>query len=572
MKKVLIGHRGTGKTELLKRHSTYFSQIPHFDLDAEIEKKSEMNISEYFKKFGEKKFRETEQSIFLELYKQHAEFVISLGAGYNVSGLPQDVEKVYVRRVTDRDGRIFLNRPRLDNSLSALVEYQQRYSVRDQNFLELADQVYDLPEGLETANETEKKILTEKFSVHDAYYTLSLQELARTENLMSFYKNIELRTDLLSKEIIKNLLSRYPEHNWLVSIRDSVPFDLRLTKNIDVDIKFYVHGCPIVSSHENHISEAITQLNQIHEKVHLKLCPVVLTFEDLIKGFKWQQEDPTNRSFLPRSNNGKWLWFRQLAKYFQKMNFIRNLTSLADQPSLYEWLSLPKEKPTRWGAVLGTPIHFSRSPEIQKNFFEKRNSFFTRVDISVAETEKYFSFLIDLGLCYSAVTSPLKETAFLISQEFSESANKYKSANTLFIRQNNILAENTDSAGFKELVRNIKKNEAVAIWGGGGTLEMMKEVLPQAHLYSSRTGQLRETGKVDQKVYDYLIWAAPRMAEAILPDDGLEFKTLIDLNYTANSPGLEFATLRNIRYISGIEMFRLQALKQQEFWSLNERK
>ena len=54
MKKVFIGHRGVGKTNLLVRHSKYFLDIQHFDLDAEIEKLENKTISEIF---------ETHQSI-----------------------------------------------------------------------------------------------------------------------------------------------------------------------------------------------------------------------------------------------------------------------------------------------------------------------------------------------------------------------------------------------------------------------------------------------------------------------------------------------------------------------------
>ena len=50
MKRVLIGHRGVGKTALLERHQTYFPDIEHFDLDQEIEKRKKIKRKKKNKK------------------------------------------------------------------------------------------------------------------------------------------------------------------------------------------------------------------------------------------------------------------------------------------------------------------------------------------------------------------------------------------------------------------------------------------------------------------------------------------------------------------------------------------
>lgn len=565
LKRVLIGHRGVGKTQLLKRHQEYVQNIQHFDLDLEIEKMTDTKISDYFLKRGEADFRKTEKSVFNKLISENTEFVISVGAGFDLSGLPKNIEAIFVSRVTDKDGRIFLNRPRLESSISPIEEYQKRYSDRHQNYLQAANSIYYISEGLEVINTTEKKILCHSFEVKDAYYTLTLQDLPSIETRLKTYKKIELRTDLLKLMIIEDLLKRYPKHDWLVSIRTNEQIH---APQIDADILFKYNEAQIVSSHDNSIVEGISQLSTIKGKMHLKLSPQVETFSDLIAGHQWQQQDPANRSFLPRSKNGKWLWYRQLAKYFQKINFIRNFTDIADQPSLYEWLTLPNERPNAWGAVLGTPVHHSRSLLEHQNHFD----LFTRIDISAEELKEHYQFLKSLGLKYSAVTSPLKETAYELSNSRSKEVDLFKSANTLIIEDNRIRAHNTDLLGFQKLVEAILPSDRVAIWGGGGTLEMMKSVLPQAHAYSSQSGELRDAHLKAHSKYDYLIWAAPRTSQTRWPSDLMQIKTVIDLNYTDNSMGIEFAALRKIRYISGIEMFKAQAKAQQEFWGLNERK
>lgn len=567
MKKVLIGHRGVGKSAFLQRHAVYYPQVPHFDLDQEIENYLQHSIQDFFLNQSESEFRQIEQDVFRKLTTENPEYVIALGGGFNIGSLPSEIEKLLISRRTDIDGRIFLNRPRLEPELSQLDEYKIRYNSRDKIFLKSADSIYDLPEGLTLPDKIERRIVAGEFIVTNAFYTLSLQDLSRLEERLKNFKNIELRTDLLADEIIYKLLTAYPGHRWLISIRSGSGSRFLEAAFRDVDIGFYCQGCQIVSSHANDIDTGITQLSGVSERVHLKLSPVVESFEDLKKGYEWQQADSENRSFLPRSASGKWIWFRQLSKYFQKLNFLRNFTKAPDQPSLTEWLDLPSARPSAWAALLGSPIHHSHSPAIHKDYFVERGSFFGRIAMNNADLETGLKFSIGLGLKYAAVTSPLKKSVWQLADFKSEIADRFESANTLYVSNDGITCDNTDLVGFSGLVKNFPAGTKVAVWGGGGTLKLMQSVLPAAYFYSSRTGQLRNERSADSSTYDYLIWAAPRRDEPVWPADELTIKTVVDLNYSENSPGLEFAARRNIRYINGLEMLVLQAEKQQEFWS-----
>ena len=582
MRRLIIGHRGVGKTQLLKRHKSYFPEIQHFDLDQEIESFFNIQISQYFADAGEASFRKKEKVIFEKIIRENNEFVISLGAGFETSNLPAvneadtNIEIIYVSRITDEGGRIFLNRPRLEMELSPLAEYKKRYDERHKKYINAARKIYHMPEGLENESDIEKMILKNDFEIKDAFYTLTEQELQQVNNLIRCYKKIELRTDLLTHEVIENLLNQFPNHEWLISIRTNGLINLSQAKLIDADVKFYDKKSQIVSSHADQIDEGIKELQRVQEKVHLKLCPLVDKFADLMKGYYWQQVDPNKRSFLPRSYNGKWVWYRQLAKYWQKINFVRGFTEIRDQPSLFEWLSLPDNKPNQWAAVIGQPLYFSRSPNQHLNYFSEHQSFFTKIELDPDEFKRNIKFLNDLGLTYLAVTSPLKEIAFKVAEishgDLSASSKQFKAVNTIYLKNLKMKVENTDLVGFTELVKSIKSTDRVAIWGGGGTLDMMKWVLPEAHLYSSQTGCRRESPiqNDDCSEYDFLIWAAPRTDLTKWPSDKLKIKTIIDLNYTDNSMGLEYAARYKLNYISGLEMFKRQAKKQQEFWSSNE--
>ncbi|RKD34581.1 shikimate kinase [Thermohalobacter berrensis] len=76
---VLIGFMGTGKTSVGK----YLAEITNrkfIDIDIEIEKKNNKKISEIFKLYGEKFFRNEEIKIVKEIYNKK-NLIISTGGG-----------------------------------------------------------------------------------------------------------------------------------------------------------------------------------------------------------------------------------------------------------------------------------------------------------------------------------------------------------------------------------------------------------------------------------------------------------------------------------------------------------
>lgn len=580
MKKVIIGHRGVGKSAFLKRHQTYLSQmgqtVPHFDLDQQIELFSHDTVQNIFQTKGEAYFRDLEAQVFKKLTEENKSYVISLGAGFNLSRIPGDCEVLLISRVTDKAGRIFLNRPRLNQEVSPLEEFQQRYLARHETYLDKATSLYTMPEGLEEENEIEQKIVAGQFFIEDAFYTLTEKELSNLSNLTNKYKTIELRTDLIPLSKINEIVTNNSNKNWLISVRKNE--EISFFKNARYDFDIQIQNRPdffqkdkknILSCHTDDIDQALQEVKAI-EGLHIKLSPAVETFADLKKGFEWQQVDQRNRSFLPRSKNGKWVWYRQLAKYFQEINFIRNFSFLKDQPSKFQWLSLPSDRPKQFGAVLGQPVLFSRSPEIHRKTFAKMKSFFTAIEIDEKELAENIHWLQSLGLTFAAVTSPLKKQAFQLSTVKSEKAVEFEAANTLFLKKDSILGFNTDVQGFADLIQQtiLNADSKIAVWGGGGTLNMMKSVLANAIYFSSQTGQSRSGETLVGWQPDIVIWAAPRTEQTLWPSKDWNPKLVVDLNYVENSMGLEYAQKIQCKYESGLKMFKSQACEQQRVWDL----
>ncbi len=563
MKKVFVGHRGVGKTELLQRHKRYFPHVVHFDLDHEIENALGKSVTEIFTERGEDFFRQAEIQTYKKLITENASYVISLGAGFNLNEIANSDHIVFVSRVTDKHGRIFQNRPRLAAGF-ALEEYESKYTERQPQYLSKAHSIYHMPEGIQEACNFEKNILSESFQITDAIYTLTKNEVKTVHSLKKNFARIELRSDLIAMSEIHKLVQEDPKYRWLVSIR-TAELPPPGVIDVDFDIQFKPTNFEgIVSSHEDSIEKALDAVKSI-ERSHLKLAPLVENFEDLLIGHSWQQQDPSNRSFLPRSSIGKWFWYRQLAKYWQEINFVRGLTDLSDQPSVYQWLTLPLKKPDFFAAVVGKPVLFSRSPQFHQKFFAQKNSFFTAIEISETEFSKYLGQLIDFGLKYAAVTSPLKKIAFLIADKPTALAEHFHSANTMVI-DDEIVTENTDLHGFESVIDSqaITEQIKIAVWGGGGTLEMMKFILPQAQFFPARS----YTAAANSFRPDVVIWAAPRLSDTLFPPESWQPKAVLDLNYVENSMGLEYAQKKNCSYVSGLGMFKAQALEQQKYWSL----
>ncbi len=561
MKKVFVGHRGVGKTTLLKRHQNYFLQVPHFDLDSEIEKSESKSIFEIFKTLGESEFRKIEKRIFEKLI-QNAEFVIALGAGFDCQNISKDIEVIFISRRTDSDGRIFLNRPRLNSELSALDEYDLRFKERDSVFRQNADFIYHMPEGIITNNGTEEKIFKINFEIKNAFVTLVPEKMQTLQK----FTNIELRTDFFSDNEIIKLVSEN-QNNFLISYR--TPTNEFKFKSGPIDWALELGQLPdhlktqqlLVSNHDDSIEVAIEKFRS-YQNFHQKLCPVITSWKQLQMGHQWQAEQPLVRSFLPRteknSRKSQWRWYRQLQFSKQKINFIQNHLDLDDQPSLYEYLT--SRQKNFFTAVLGDPVHHSKTPITQTQNFHLD---VFAIPIQEPDFEIAMPILQQLGLVAAAVTSPLKIKAGILCKLNC-------SINTIVLNNNFWIGTSTDEFGLKKMLEQVPDsiNKNVFVWGGGGILDAIKKISPRAIFYSAQSQKPRIEDGLKIKP-DILIWAAPRKPGIQFPPADWNPTYVIDLNYAENSMGLEYAQKIQTKYISGDILFYAQAEQQLQFWKEN---
>lgn len=599
---LVIGHRGTGKTELMSRMRAYVGSngTEFVDLDTEIEKKMGRPIPEIFMEQGEAYFRDLEQQVFIEIIqKPYQDLYLVLGAGFDVTKIPKDAKVLWVRRRTDLDGRIFLDRPRLNPNISPLEEFQKRAHLRELAFHERADEIYLMAEGSfqnrHQAMEVEKKVLLHQTSEVGGALTI-LPEVFKTERRWSRFKEryldrgvryFELRDDLFSLEDILKIMHEMHREHFIFSFRSLSDFSLLFSNEVLIDILSRASlvdwawelGNPdavlsqitseklVLSLHD---CTAFAECMSYESKFsHIKYAPRVNTFVDLSKGHEWQRQQPQKRSFLPRSEIGRWDWYRLLQKNRQLINFWREGDgSAGDQPSLWQWMMTPGAS-FHFAAVLGEPVRHSYTPLEHSDFFHKRNLPVFAISIGRDEWSEAISFLTGQGLSYAAVTAPHKENAAKLCQHET-----LESVNSLIFdgRNQKWLGTSTDEEGFLQLIEGIglitPLQTEIAVWGGGGTLEMLLKSLPQAQYFSSRTGKPR-AGLVSVENYQpkILIWAAPRNAETQFPPLSWKPKMVFDLNYKEDSMGREYAQRIGANYESGLVMFKAQAQGQRRFWS-----
>ncbi len=587
----LIGHRGVGKTTLLGRLEIYAKEagVPFqgYDLDREIERTTDRKIDQIFSATGESEFRKLEKDTLAKLLgsiDERSSVWIALGAGFD-GPLPAEAEKIWVRRPTDSLGRVFLDRPRLNTQESAFDEYHMRFVPREAHFRALADMEVTLPEGFITASHWEAAlfgfrpakvtgavtVLPERFRSLD-----SLRSLASRHRKLGVAQ-FEFRDDLFDFEKLQLAREVFEPREVIYSFRSSIR---RPSEWLEAKCDWALElGLPpgfapdILSLHERDKDIAKT-FKRFPEKSGsiLKAAVTVETFSELMAGHRWWLEDPSHRCFLPRSADGRWSWYRQLLGQKMPLAFWREGDgSAADQPLLADWMRTACDW-QNFAAILGYPVAHSFTPAEHERFFAAQGMPVVGIPLFDEEwTEETLNSLTKLGLRAAAVTAPLKIKSTELVRRMSEPAQTFNSVNTLVYSALGWQGHNTDIDGLKELipdeVRTIGHGD-VAVWGGGGTRELIKRTLPNAAVFSARGG-ISDRGNL---AIDFnpqvVVWAVGRVRMHALqwPPSQWKPKLIIDLNYSEDSPGREYALMTGAEYRGGLPMFKAQAIAQQEYW------
>ncbi len=656
----LIGHRGVGKTTLLQDLKLKSKKYICYDLDQEIESRGQIKIQDLFEDGQEKKFRNLEIKILNEIIKEFTlkkiksehktslshnkklksdkisnraslQLVVSVGAGFQLEKFkfPKQAMVLWLRRVTDSKGRIFLNRPVLTKHSDPLKEWSELFPAREKKYMSYSNAQVFIPEYFDPKFNALYEYLNFKSPKH-GFVTYLPKENDLILNLNP--SSMELRSDLIEENQIFKILKSNPKVLHIVSIRN---LKSNILKKLScIKAKFLVDwdialGLPtkeqlkyidIYSSHSERAVEEILNFNfellnlysseikKLNYDPHFKICPLVSSHEDALNlDLKLSQIfDQLSYSFLPRSvgasqsanssastvikdsaNNSlsyDLSYLRQLKSYQQKIGFYRfGEGSSWDQPLWWQW---PKDKPKGFYGIYGQNISHSYTPSFHFNFFKYKNFWPLSID-SLDQLLSHKDQFIKNDLKALAVTAPYKSEVYsasnfnkindvskVIKHNFDQDKNlDFKTANTLILSPklvNKVDSFNTDYFALKNFLKiHFDTNQKTFVWGGGALLEQLKKINPNAFFYSARTGKPRTLSGVDSSLTKkvQLIWAS---GEKGLNPDVLNQKytitKIIDLDYRDNSKAKLYSFINKIEYVSGLEFFVQQAQAQQSIW------
>ena len=670
---IVTGGRGTGKTSWLNIISRLDKSLLCFDLDKEIETRAGKTVAEIFREEGEKGFRLRERKTFSEILSRlrcsaparspMQKIFIAVGAGFRFRKRP-GIRVIHLRRLSDGGGRILRDRPRLKPRLSLYEENRALHAEREPFYRKQADEVLTRREHWKEAH------LSDKLFLGTAKQEKPLFSL--TLNRSSLPSDPGFRAEFLRKRQqwgVRFFELKDPSPSFAAQVREHVPDEKLLFTSYRTDsckkIKNKIHWCwdlrlgpppkeaTVLSLHERRggaVSDLFRRLLKYKVKykgVHLKAAPLVSDLRELQEGFRFQQEDWGNVSFLPRSKEGRWGWYRLSFGGRLKLHFIKEgapatvpsavpapalaspalefpaleFPAVPDQPFFAEAVHYQGRFRKGLAGVLGDPVDLSATPwEQDRFFFQKSGIPVFPVPLKEEEmTEETLRILKNFGFVFFAVTSPLKRKAFQVLLKsgggaLSRDARRLQSLNTLILHKGTLnkgtlhrrvlqkaryRGFNTDSAGLA-LLKKIRRPDSAAgarlvadrlarsgfarsglagsrlsagrtaVWGGGGVLSPLKRLLPGASFYSARTGRRRFGPSLSGQSPDTVIWAVPRarMQEgARFPPKSWNPALVQDLNYTEDSPGLEYSAQTGAAYQSGWNIFKKQAARQRALFA-----
>lgn len=251
--------------------------------------------------------------------------------------------------------------------------------------------------------------------------------------------------------------------------------------------------------------------------------------------------------------------------------------------------------------VCGSPIRHSRSPLIHGHWLE-RNAIagsYEAIEVSIQNFPAFMASLKDgsSGFAGGNVTIPHKETAFRLADAPDELATELGAANTLYRREGQLRATNTDGYGFlanlddRAAGWDRERNIAVILGAGGASRAVIQAVRDRGFDEIHVLNRTEERAKQLADTFGPRIHAAP---VAALPERlrsanlfvnttslGMDGEAAIEIDFSSMAPDslvtdivyvpletpfLSQARIQRIRTVDGLGMLLHQAVPGFEKW------
>ena len=140
--------------------------------------------------------------------------------------------------------------------------------------------------------------------------------------------------------------------------------------------------------------------------------------------------------------------------------------------------------PARRACVIGSPIAHSRSPLIH-NYWLKTLGIagsYDKIEVKPGELAEFFATMAEKGLVGCNVTVPHKEEALKLAHRRTARAEEFGAANTIWLENGEIWADNTDSHGYEMSLDQDapgwdKARRAVVLGAGGAARGIIAALL-----------------------------------------------------------------------------------------------
>jgi shikimate dehydrogenase len=232
--------------------------------------------------------------------------------------------------------------------------------------------------------------------------------------------------------------------------------------------------------------------------------------------------------------------------------------------------------------LIGHHISYSLSPEIHEAIGEiiGQKITYDLIDIEPTEIKSYIDLLKSNRYDGFNVTKPYKEIMLTYVDELTETAKQTKAVNTIYMRNNKIIGDNTDVYGFWYLLAYYRINinhKNVLVLGTGGAAKAIHQVLLEANAHVTFASRYPKENQemhmihykdIEANHYDIFVNATPigtypNIEDCVLAKDEITNQIVIDLIYRPKETKLMRYSEKSY---NGFMMLLAQAVKSEMLW------
>ena len=183
--------------------------------------------------------------------------------------------------------------------------------------------------------------------------------------------------------------------------------------------------------------------------------------------------------------------------------------------------------------VIGNPIEHSLSPKLH-NYWIKNNNInavYDKQKLIENDLERIISQVREKKINGINVTVPFKKAVISYLDELTVEANKTQSVNTIYLKNNKLVGDNTDIIGFQKSVEDFKydlNNKEVFILGAGGVVPSIIFALIKMKvskiIISNRTREKADVLKKSFKNIEIVDWGKAPNFDMIINATSLGLK------------------------------------------------